>query len=676
MRKLALILIGFLILWGCGSSSKSTTPITPISPAILSITTTTVPNGTVGIAYSQAIQTSGGTMPLTWSVSAGSLPTGITMQGGTGNAGTLSGTPTAAGSYTFTLTAKDSGSSQQTASQQFTIVTSNPTLSILTTSLPSGILNTAYSATLQASGGIAPYTWSVASGSSLPSWMSLTSSGTTWTLAGTPSATGTSNFSVLLTDSSAPTAQTKTQALSVTITSSASSCGSGNESVLSGQYAFSLSGFNATGYMAAIGSFTADGKGHITAGTVDTNGMFLGVHSGNIAAGSSSYSIGSDYRGCATIATPFYTFITRFVLDPASGHSAGNIQEWESGSKPFIAAGQIFDQSIPSTLPNGTWVYQQTGVFGSSATRTGVIGTLTSSSGSFTKGEYDSNAAGTHHSYSGLSGTYTGVNQTTGRFTTTTALSGITAHRAAYMLSGTQFLELTTDTLGSTTSILYGRAQLQSGSLSLSGNLILYATGVEATGVGSIAQLGRVTITGSSSLTANIYEDDSGTWKTPNPGTPSCSYTIDSYGKVTTSGSSCGTYPPVFYLTSPNTGVMLGTDPEVMLGQVVPQSAPSITAGNYYFGLPVATHLHNVTNTGVLVLASNGAVTGTDDTTSIASPLQAAQSLTDTLTVSTDGSFSTATHAGAVSGFIISPSQLVVVDSPGSAYPTVLVVSH
>jgi hypothetical protein len=674
MRRLALILIGFLILWGCGSSSSKST--TPITPAVLSITTTTVPNGTVGTAYSQTIQTTGGTMPLTWTVSAGSLPAGLSMQAGTGGAGTLSGTPTTAGSYTFTLTATDSSSSPQTASQQFTIVTSNPSLNILTTSLPSGVLNTAYSATLQASGGITPYIWSVASGSSLPSWMSLTSSGTTWTLAGTPSATGTSNFSVLLTDSSTPTAQTKTQALSVTITSSASACGSGNESVLSGQYAFSLSGFNASGYMAAIGSFTADGNGHITAGTLDANGMSLGVHSGSIAASSSSYSIGSDYRGCATIATPFYTFTTRFVLDPASGHSAGNIQEWESGSMPFIAAGQIFHQSVPSSLPNGTWVYQHTGVFGSGASRTGAIGTLTSSSGSFTAGEYDSNAAGTHHSYSGLSGTYTSVNQTTGRFTTTTALSGITAHRAAYMLSGTQFLELTTDTLGSTTSILYGRAQLQSGSLSLSGNLILYATGVETTGVGSIAQLGRVTITGSSSLTANIYEDDSGTWKTPTPSTPSCSYTIDSYGKVATSGSNCGTYPPVFYLTSSNTGVMLGTDPEVMLGQVVPQSATSITAGNYYFGLPVATHLNNATTSGVLVLAGSGAVTGTTDTTSIASPLQATQSLTDNLTVNTDGSFSTATHAGVVSGLIISPSQLVVVDSPGSSYPTVLVVNH
>jgi hypothetical protein len=93
-----------------------------------------------------------------------------------------------------------------------------------------------------------------------------------------------------VTDSSTPTAQSATtQPLSVIVNAASGACGSGNESVLKGQYAFSLSGFNSSGYMAALGSFSANGTGGITAGTVDSNGIPLGVQTGSITASASSY---------------------------------------------------------------------------------------------------------------------------------------------------------------------------------------------------------------------------------------------------------------------------------------------------------------------------------------------------------------------------------------------------
>jgi len=73
-----------------------------------------------------------------------------------------------------------------------------PTPSILTNSLPSGLLNTPYTQTLQASGGTPPYTWSIYSGS-LPQGLNLNSS--TGAISGTPSKTGTWSFMIKVTDS-------------------------------------------------------------------------------------------------------------------------------------------------------------------------------------------------------------------------------------------------------------------------------------------------------------------------------------------------------------------------------------------------------------------------------------------------------------------------------------------
>jgi hypothetical protein len=91
-------------------------------------------------------------------------------------------------------------------------VTAAP-LAITTTSVASGVINVAYSATLAASGGTAPYTWSIASGS-LPTGLSLnTSSGA---ITGVPTAAGTFNFAARVSDASSPI-QTATGSLGITI---------------------------------------------------------------------------------------------------------------------------------------------------------------------------------------------------------------------------------------------------------------------------------------------------------------------------------------------------------------------------------------------------------------------------------------------------------------------------
>jgi hypothetical protein len=416
---------------------------------------------------------------------------------------------------------------------------------------------------------------------------------------------------------------------------------------------------------------------------VDSNGVSPGVNSGSITASSSSYSVGSDNRGCATIATSFHTYTTRFALASTSSvAAAGSVEEWESGSTPYIASGQIFLQSVPSTLPSGTYVLQESGIYDVTHQYwAGGVGAGSGSGGQFTSGEYDLNVEGHHFSYTGVTGGYSNLDPTTGRVTSTITLNGVTSHGAHYLVSSTFLISVTADTLATDTFVAAGTGQVQGNSFTLTNgqNLVFYATGLEN------VEFATVAITGSSTLTANVYHDVEGSWSSPTPAAASCSYQIDSFGRAATSGTDCGvyfngttwSYPPVFYLTGPNTGVMLSTDdPGVLLGQLVPQSATSITAGTYYVGTEeTVSQSVNETLVGEGAITGSGDLTGTGDSTSLSSPQVANESISTTLTVNSDGTFSTSNHPGIITGVVISDSQLIQVDGQGSTFPTILIIN-
>jgi hypothetical protein len=197
------------------SGSPAQTATQPLSITInpaLTITSTSAPNGTVGVAYSFTLTAQNGTTPYTWSIVSGSLPSGLSLNSSTG---VISGTPTAANTYSFTVMVTDSGLPVQTQTQSFSAVSITGGVTITTTSLPNSYAgNSGYSATLAAQNGTAPYTWSISSGA-LPGGLSLTAA--TGAITGTPNAAGTFNFTVKVTDSTAPTPQTTTQPLSITI---------------------------------------------------------------------------------------------------------------------------------------------------------------------------------------------------------------------------------------------------------------------------------------------------------------------------------------------------------------------------------------------------------------------------------------------------------------------------
>jgi hypothetical protein len=204
-----------LVLWSCGGGGGDSTTPPPPTVTPLSVTTSSLPGGQVGVAYSQTLSASGGTTPYTWS--SGVLPAGLSLATSTG---VVSGTPTSAASgsaVTFTVTDSGTPTQSKSATLSLTIAAAPTPLSISTASLPNGTVGTAYSTSLSASGGTAPYSWTVSSGT-LPNGLTLTSS--TGAIAGTPTAAANAlALTFTVTDSSTP-AQSKSTPLALTIVAS------------------------------------------------------------------------------------------------------------------------------------------------------------------------------------------------------------------------------------------------------------------------------------------------------------------------------------------------------------------------------------------------------------------------------------------------------------------------
>lgn len=140
------------------------------------ITTSSLPNGTQGSAYSQTVSATGGTVPYTWSISVGTLPTGLSINS---SSGVISGTPTGSGTSSFTVQVTDNAS-----------LTGTQVLSI-TINVPGTVAFSTYGGEASSAGSVSSLTFTlgttIVSGSNLAArvdviWhdASATISGVTW----------------------------------------------------------------------------------------------------------------------------------------------------------------------------------------------------------------------------------------------------------------------------------------------------------------------------------------------------------------------------------------------------------------------------------------------------------------------------------------------------------------
>ncbi len=134
-------------------------PTASRSIAAISVNPASLPNGTVGTAYSQTVTATGGSGSYTYSVSAGALPAGLTLNA---SSGVISGTPTTAAASSFTVRATDGGGAF--GSRAYTVTIAAAPIVVNPASLPTATVGTAYSQTVSATGGTGSYTYSVSAG--------------------------------------------------------------------------------------------------------------------------------------------------------------------------------------------------------------------------------------------------------------------------------------------------------------------------------------------------------------------------------------------------------------------------------------------------------------------------------------------------------------------------------
>jgi hypothetical protein len=596
------------------TSTKATGSFSIIVNSALAITSTSLPGATAGTNYSTNLSATGGVTPYNWSISAGSLPTGMNLSGNT-----ISGIATTAGTVSFTIMVNDASGGSQSAAVSI-VVAPAPPLTVATTSgsLPQGVLNTIYPSTqLNATGGFSPYTWSqvLPGAGPLPPGMGLSSNGN---ITGTPTSTGTYPFTVQVTDSATPTANTANATLSITVSAAAACTSGGSESLLNGQYAFVLKGFDAgtaTGETSPQpvlvgGVLTFNGTnsgGLITAGTIDIN-QNSGFTSNTVTSG--SYGVTSDHRGCMVITTSTGTQNYRFSL--------GNI------TSGVASTGHVIDFDIAGPYTTGILRKQTVSAFSTSQVtgnyafgvaspqnvlscnngtncggNFGAVGVFNLSTGSITGGEVDFNNNGqldgsttaTNFPTSPISinagGTYT-ISSTSGRGTldfTPAGTGGTAVTTVIYVVSSTDVLVLDSD-LQTNNSLFAGELLKQSGTFSanpLSGAYVGYQSSLGFTTAGtSRATLILLNASGTG-ISGTQLRNDGGNFQSKS--LSSLTYSVTSTGRMTFTS---GTNQPVLYLVSANQAFFVNGNTNVDTGFFQSQTggpfSNSSASGAYAFG--------------------------------------------------------------------------------------------
>jgi len=562
--------------------------------AVLTISTTSLPAGSLGVPYNAFVNAQGATGTFTWTITAGSLPSGLTFQTtSTTSSAEITGTPTLLQTSKFTVQVTDAAGVSVTQPLSIT-VNPPPPLSVATGSLPNGQVNVAYpSQALQASSGVPPYSWSL-TGGSLPFGLTLATNGT---ISGTPIATGNFPFTVQVKDSSTPNPQTASANLSITI-----NLGNTNNSRLNGSYVFSVSGSDPSLLFVAAGSFTADGAGHISGGIMDINDT-SGVPANETFSG--TYSVGQNGLGYMTFnITAGGTGSRAFAFSMTTKGDVNNLIEFDDntggGTRNSGVLLRETNSPFSTALINNNYAFGFLGI-DSSKNRFGEAGDFQADgAGHFTNGLLDSNDAGSLSSAVAFGGAYAVASN--GRGTATIG----TANYSFYIANSGELLVVGIDPFSpGGNPLVSGTILPQTGGSDFTGSSVFEVTALNASTAQS--QVGQFqAITGSYNLTSD--ENLDGTLSQPSG---SGTYSITN-GRGTLSGSGFQNSEPVLYMVNANQAFIIGTDPAVSFGFMAPQQLGSSLSGIYAGGslAPVDPAVSNAVS--VSIAGSNTLIVTSD----------------------------------------------------------------
>jgi Putative Ig domain len=580
------------------TNTSVTASVTVTINAVLAISTTSLPVGSIGTPYFGVISATGATGTFAWSLTSGSLPAGLTLSSSTTNAITISGTPSTLGTSKFTIQVTAGGTS---VSQSLSItINPPPPLSVATKSLPNGIVGTPYSSTLQAASGLAPFTWSITTGT-LPAGLSLSGA----VISGTPTATGTSSFTVKVVDSTTPTPQTATGNLGITINPSLA-----NDSKLNGTYAFLVGGFDPNGQFVAAGSLVADGNGNITSGVMDSSDP-TGVQLQQKMTG--AYFIDSTGLGTMTLnilGTGTHTFALALM---ANGNA--KIIECDDNTCSTNGSGVLLKQdttAFSTSAISGNYAFGFLGEDGQKK-RYALAGEFHTTSSGNASGVLDSNDAGAIAASVAFTWTYSvpvvsPPAAPTGRGTASISTTTGTTNYSFYVVSATQLLVMETDHIAGVGTPLVSGMVLQQGNNQVFSNGSLNGASVfETTALPTVSgtpvaqgQVGILTTTGSGSLTlsADLNTGGAASSASSQCSPTACTYSVQTGGRVTLVNSGFQISDPVLYLVSQNQAFIVGTDPAVTFGFMESQSGPftSASLSGTYAGGSIAPMLSSGAN--------------------------------------------------------------------------------
>jgi putative Ig domain-containing protein len=166
-------------------------------PELTILSPSSLPVAAVGVPYRFELKAAAGTAPYSWvkkkKVKFGTLPDGITLS----SEGVLSGTPTTQGTSNFTVIVNDTIGKQARKPLSIEVGPPPPPLSIRTETLPQALQGLPYNASLEASGGVGPYSWNIETGA-LPDGLTLTTAGV---ISGRATTSGAASFVIRVRDS-------------------------------------------------------------------------------------------------------------------------------------------------------------------------------------------------------------------------------------------------------------------------------------------------------------------------------------------------------------------------------------------------------------------------------------------------------------------------------------------